>query len=402
MNRRKFLEGSALSVGSLSAGVLTLGPTSNSSGQELKPMKKKHYRVGIIGSTGKGNYGHGLDVVWKNTPGVAVVAVADDHERGLAKAIGRTKAKKGYRDYREMLAKEKPDIVAVCPRWIDRHHEMVMQCAMHGCHVYMEKPFVRTLEEADDIVQAFEAKNLKLAIAHGNRFRPELQIVRRLISGGELGKILELRARGKEDRRGGGEDLWVLGTHMLDLMRALVDAEMETCYATVTTEGRPVTKADVYDGNEGIGPLAGDAIDATYRFRNGVPGYFASHRNQRGDRSRFQVKVFGARGVIEFPSDGRVHVLQDAGWSTSNGDDQGKWVPIEAFGTPDELKPRPMGNEAAVLDLIAAIEEGRQTLSSVYDARAATEMIAAVFESHRLGTPVAFPLENRKNPLTML
>jgi hypothetical protein len=30
------------------------------------------------------------------------------------------------------------------------------------------------------------------------------------------------------------------------------------------------------------------------------------------------------------------------------------------------------------------------------------EMIAAVFESHRQGMPVAMPLENRKNPLSLL
>jgi hypothetical protein len=56
----------------------------------------------------------------------------------------------------------------------------------------------------------------------------------------------------------------------------------------------------------------------------------------------------------------------------------------------------------AVLDLIEAIENDRQPKSSMYDARAATEMIVGVFESHRVGSPVMFPLENRKNPLAML
>ncbi len=55
-----------------------------------------------------------------------------------------------------------------------------------------------------------------------------------------------------------------------------------------------------------------------------------------------------------------------------------------------------------MLDLIDAIEKDRQPVSSVYDARAATEMIVSVFESHRQGGPVSVPLENRKNPLTLL
>jgi hypothetical protein len=39
-----------------------------------------------------------------------------------------------------------------------------------------------------------------------------------MIEAGQLGDILELRGRGKEDARGGGQDLMVLGTHIMDLM----------------------------------------------------------------------------------------------------------------------------------------------------------------------------------------
>ena len=56
----------------------------------------------------------------------------------------------------------------------------------------------------------------------------------------------------------------------------------------------------------------------------------------------------------------------------------------------------------AARNLLDCIEKNLDPVSNVYDARAATEMIVAVFESHRLGGPVVFPLENRKNPLSML
>jgi len=71
-------------------------------------------------------------------------------------------------------------------------------------------------------------------------------------------------------------------------------------------------------------------------------------------------------------------------------------------------KPEPLedtglhgGNLFAAADLLRAIEEDRPPLADVHSARAATEMIVAVFESHRLGRPVSLPLENRGNPLTM-
>ena len=385
-------------------------------------MAKKSYRVAVIGRTGKGNYGHGLHTVWKDIPNAEVVAVADDNPSGLAKTAKLLKAKSAYADFRKMLETEKLDIVTVATRWIDQHHAMVMAALEHGCHVYMEKPFVPTLEQADDIVRACEMKHLKLAIAHTNRYSPTRSVLRGLIKRGEIGDVLEYRARGKEDaRRGGGEDLWVLGTHMLDLMHSFaqtpgpqtpgvsktpgVSSDVTSCSARVTVKGKPITKADVYSGNEGIGPLAGDGINATYTFRNGQTGYFASHRGAGGSPSRFGIQIFGSKGVLEMISgyNQTAWLLKDPSWSP--GRSGKKWVPVSTAGVG---KPAPRGgslhkgNVDAVNDLIQAIEKDRQPISNVYDARAATEMIVSIFESQRLGKPVEFPLKNRKNPLTML
>ena len=60
-------------------------------------MANKH-RVAIIGRTGRGNYGHGLDTVWLDVPGAEIVAVADDHKGGLAAAAKRVKAPAAYAD----------------------------------------------------------------------------------------------------------------------------------------------------------------------------------------------------------------------------------------------------------------------------------------------------------------
>ena len=359
------------------------------------------YRVGIIGRTGKGNYGHGLDVVWKGVQQCRVVAVADDNKSALPGAMTRTGAKKAYVDYREMLEKEKPDIVSISQRWLDRHHEMVMAAVDLGCHVYMEKPFVRDLVQADEIVKACEMKHVKLAIAHGNRYSPQVAVARQLIADGQIGKVLELRARGKEDsRRGGGEDLWVLGTHMLDLMRVFA-GDVTSCFARCFEKGQPVNKSHVYNGNEGIGPLAADTIDAVYQFKNGVTGHFSSHR---GHGNRFGLKVFGSRGVLEFQSGylKTAWLLKDPAWSP--GRSGAKWLPISSngVGKAETRDTKHGSNHAAVLDLIEAIEKDRQPVSGVYDARAATEMIASVFESHRQGGPGAGPLKKRRNPLTLL
>ncbi len=363
------------------------------------------YRVAVIGSTGRGNYGHRLDTAWRKIDGVEVVAVADDNEEGLAAAARRLNVRQAFRDYRKMLDTVRCDIVAVCPRWVDRHAEMAIAAAEHGCHVYMEKPFCRSPAEADAIVEACERHHVKLAVAHPTRYSPKLETVRRLIAEGRIGRLLELRGRGKEDRRGGGEDLWVLGTHVLDLMLALV-GHPQWCFATVTQQGRPITAADVVEGNEGLGPLAGDAVHAVYGFSNGVVGHFDSVRNAAGKPTRYALTLYGSRGVLEMLEGTLppVHYLDDPGWSPGRSGRQ--WQPVSSagIGQPEPLTdPKYSARHTlAILDLLDAIETDRQPLCNVYEARWGVEMIAAVFESQRLSRPVQFPLKTRCNPLTLL
>ena len=166
----------------------------------------KTYRVAVIGRTGKGNYGHGLDVVWKAVDNVEIVAVADEDEKGRAAAAQRLGAKNAYADYRQMLDKERPQLVSVADRWLDAHRDMVVACARAGASVFLEKPMCRTLEEADEMVRACETHHVKLAIAHQTRYSPRLKVVRDLIGEGNFGDLLELRARqgGLARRRAGG------------------------------------------------------------------------------------------------------------------------------------------------------------------------------------------------------
>jgi predicted dehydrogenase len=359
-------------------------------------------RVGVIGRTGKGNYGHGIDTVWAAVPETEVVAVADEHEAGRRDVQKRTNAARAYADYREMLDKEQLQIVAIGPRWIDQHRDMAIAAAEHGCHIYMEKPFVPTPAQADEVVRACEMRHIKLALAHQTHYSPTAILARRLIQEGQIGDVLELRGRGKEDQRGGAEDLWVLGSHVLDLMR-FFGGDATDCFATVSVNGHPITGADVAEGNEGIGLLAGDAIHARYSFPKGVVGSFDSVRGRGGNPSRFGLQIYGSRGILEigtgYPAP--VWLLKDAGWSP--GRSGATWQPVTSNGIdkPETIKESGLhpGNVAAVQDLLDAIKNDRQPGCSMYDGRAIVEMISAVFASQRVGKPVPLPLADRNNPL---
>src|SRR5437762_3078144 len=114
------------------------------------------YRVAVIGRTGKGNYGHGLDTVRVKCDRAEVGAVADENEAGRAAAAKRIGARAAYADYREMLAKEKPQLVSVADRWPDCHRDMVIACAEAGASMFLEKPASQTLQQADEMVAACE------------------------------------------------------------------------------------------------------------------------------------------------------------------------------------------------------------------------------------------------------
>jgi predicted dehydrogenase len=365
------------------------------------------FRVAILGSTGRGDYGHGLDSIWRSFPNCEVVAVADPDEPGREQARERTGAARSYADYRELLERERPQITAICPRWVDQHRDMVLACAAAGSHMYMEKPFCRTLGEADEMIRACEMRHLKLAVAHISRWSPQLDQIRRLIEGGEIGEVLEIRGRGKEDARGGAEDLWVLGTHVLDLMRAL-GGEPERCYAELHHQGQRVRGEHVRDGNEGLGPLAGDRVDAMYRFRGGAPGYYPTRTGPGGNPNRFGLRVLGTKGVIEHTSGygNPAWLLRDARWAGPGASGAAGWQAIssQGLGQPEVLTATGYegGNPAAALDLMESIRRDRQPKCSMYEARGAVELVLAAFESHVQGGPVLIPLQARDNPLSRL
>lgn len=365
----------------------------------------KQYRIGVVGRTKRGDYGHGLDTAWQAIGNTNIVAVADDDKAGLAAKARQLKVDSAFADFREMLDKVKPDIIAICPRWVDQHFSMALAAAERGIHVYMEKPFCRTLTEADELLAACEKSHVKVAVAHPTRYSPKIETIKRLIADGAIGKVLEYRGRGKEDRRGGGEDLWVLGAHIMDMILA-IGGKPTSCFATVKHGGKPVTKSEVVEGAEGIGPLAGDAVVARYRMPDQSTAYFNSIRNMAGQPRRYGLMIYGSRGVIELvegtlPS---VKYLGDPGWSP--GRTGAKWQNVSSAGIDE---PEPLQGEKykarhtlAILDFLDAIEQDRQPLCNMYEGRYIVEMIAAVFESHRVGTPVSMPLKNRQNPLTQL
>src|SRR5262245_64748816 len=110
LSRRRFAIRSSLAVAAALSGPAWLGA------QPALTSRPKR-RAAIIGHTGRGDYGHSLDVALNGIEGVEVVAVADADDAGRAKAAQRIRAPRQYADYRELLEKERPELVLLAPGW---------------------------------------------------------------------------------------------------------------------------------------------------------------------------------------------------------------------------------------------------------------------------------------------
>ena len=366
--------------------------------------------MGVIGHTGRGNYGHGLDTVWMRFPETEIAGVADADPAGLAKELKKLQLPddRGFPDYRKMLEEVKPEFVSVCPRHVDQHRDMCLAAIEAGVKgIYVEKPFCQTPAEADELKAASKARGTRIAVAHRNRYHPVLPLIEKTIADGGIGNLLEIRGRGKGDRRGGAEDLWVLGAHVLNLIHYFA-GDPASCSALMLKDGVPVTRADVVDGGEGLGPLAGNELHARYEMADGIVAYFDSIANDGTGNAGFGLQLIGSEGIIgiQCDCDPLAHLVPGNPFQPT-----GKarpWVPITSAGVGKE-EPDPdlihavQHHDAAIRDLIDACDAGREPLCNLGEAAMAVEMICAVFASHReKAKAVRFPLEDRGNALLSL
>ena len=381
MKRFHFLVTSALALSSVLVGAQST---------------ERPLTVGVIGHTGQGNYGHGEDTVWLKIPQTKIIAVADADPQGLADAAKRLGGVEAFSDYKAMLAKAKPDIAAICPRHIHEHRDMVIAAIEAGVKgIYIEKPFVRTLAEADEIVKLCTDKGVRVAIAHRNRYHPVVDVVKQLVASGEIGELKEVRVRGKQDQRGGGLDLWVLGGHGFNLA-TLFTGPTVSCEATILVEGRLATQADIRPGDEGVGLIVGDEVHARYETKSGIPLYFDSKKGSWTKGTPFGARLIGTKGVISLQIDEEpLAILERDGQKTP--------ITTAGIGQAEPIKDIKLvngGHHGAIRDLLAAIADKHEPLCGPEAGRETVELTLAVFASFAAGgKKVTLPLADRHHPL---
>jgi predicted dehydrogenase len=192
---------------------------------------------------------------------------------------------------------------------------------------------------------------------------------------------------------------------MMDLMRTFAPGP-RWCHARVCQDGRDATPADVRPGEEEVGQVAGDDVMAQYGFDGGVTGSYESARaDDGGEGNYFRLELCGTGGIITIWSGSAMPVyLFPRPYALPDRRDEWQALTPEAQplpdGAPESAGAMHPANQLIVRDLLGAVEEGRQPLSSGPDARAALEMILAVYASHIAGGRVDLPLRQREHPLS--
>jgi len=182
-------------------------------------------RVGVVGCGGWVQAAH-LPAISQN-PEASLVACADaDSARGkfVQKKYGIPKF---YEQYEEMFLNESPDIVLVAvPHKL--HASVTIKALEAGINVFVEKPMATTLESATEIVETSLKKERMVIVGHEMRLLKGIQLGRKLVETGRLGKThycraLHLRRKGipnsptflsKELAVGG--PVFDIGSHSID------------------------------------------------------------------------------------------------------------------------------------------------------------------------------------------
>jgi len=105
----------------------------------------------------------------------------------MAKQLGERFGISGcFSDLKEMLQSTSPDVVHITTP-PQSHYSLARQCLESGSHVYVEKPFTTTADEAESLIDLAEDRGLKMTVGHNYQFTLEMLEMRRLVNEGFLG-----------------------------------------------------------------------------------------------------------------------------------------------------------------------------------------------------------------------
>ena len=301
-------------------------------------------------------------------PRTELAALSDQRAEVMDRAGERygVPPERRYRDYREMLERERPQIVSVATQ-PEQRAEIVTYAAEHGARaIYAEKPMAASLGQADAMLAAVERHGVAFNMGTNRRWEAPYDAMKELIHGGPYGRLLSMTIHQ-------GHGLFNMGSHVFDLFLWLNDDQPVEWVQFHLTNGGDDLAGGLLDSD----PSGGGRL----QFANGVAA-FASDTGRP-----FEVEVVCEQAVISSLGSDNEFLLRESGGVDHRGNPTlrpGSFPPFTRSSSTVNL----------IMDLAHALDTGQPPRGGVRIARANTELIFACIESHRRGgARVRLPLE---------
>ena len=166
--------------------------------EEEKKASGRRLKVGIIGT---GWIAEAHIESYKQMDDVDIVAAADLIP-GKAEAFMKRYGVEGvhfYPSHKEMIDNEQLDAVSICT-YNTQHAVPTIYALEHGVNVLLEKPFTVTLDEAVEVCRAEKKSGKILSIGFQPRVDVNMQMIKKIVESGELGKIYYIQTGGGRRR----------------------------------------------------------------------------------------------------------------------------------------------------------------------------------------------------------
>lgn len=320
-------------------------------------------------------------------------------------------------DWRKVVERDDIDVIDIStPTFL--HHDIAVEAAKRGKHIFCEKPIALTLEQAKEMYETAEKHGVTHFLNHNYRRCPAVLLAKKLIEEGKIGTIFHWRGAYlqswivdpnfpltwhlRKEAAGSGPQN-DLNSHSVDLARFLVgEIKSVTGMTANFVKERPLpdevaagTFKSATRGEEKGEVTVEDSAFMLVEFENGALGSFEATRFAPGRKNYNYFEIYGSRGSLIFDLE-RMNELQF--FSADDPDDaqgfrtilatepvhayiENWWPPGHIIGYEHEFIH-------SVVDFLDALDKGEKIEPNFYDGMKTMEVLEAGLESARTGKKI--------------
>ncbi len=257
-------------------------------------MESKKIKIGIIGM---GRMGITHFSIINSHPDIKITAVADPSTLVTTLFKKYIKDVTLYKDYNEMIEKEVLDGILVCTP-PNLHFDIIKKASDKNIHIFTEKPFTTSLNEATELASIYEEKQLVNYVGYVNRYNDCFVKAKTFIENNIIGEIVRFKSEmfsctiTKSDegsgwratRENGGGAVFEMASHAIDLVNYLIGTPDKIIGTSL---------------NKIFSKHVEDAVSSTFLYKNGMSGtIFINWSDISYRKPTNKIEVFGKKGKI--------------------------------------------------------------------------------------------------------